>query len=69
VYLDTSGALGSQFLKRDAFAVPALGSYGNVGFGAIRGFAYWTFDTAVLRLFELPGGGQRFELRVELSTY
>jgi hypothetical protein len=63
VYVDRSGRLGSQFLNRDAFAAPALGTYGNMDFFAIRGFHTWTLDTALSRLFNV--GPHRIELRAE----
>lgn len=64
VYQDTSGNLGSQFINRAAFAAPALGTYGNAGFFSFYGFANWSLDTALSRVFQLPGG-QRIEGRVE----
>ena len=63
VYQDTSGDLGSQFLNRAAFALPALGSYGNMERFSIRGFATWTLDVALSRIFNI--GAQRFEFRAE----
>ena len=36
VYQDTSGALGSQYFNRAAFALPALGTYGNAGLLRVR---------------------------------
>jgi hypothetical protein len=63
VYQDTSGRLGSQFLNRAAFAIPALGTYGNLDRFTVRGFATWTLDVALSRIFNL--GTQRFELRAE----
>jgi hypothetical protein len=64
VYEDTSGALGSQYFNRAAFALPALGTYGNAGFFAFDGFADWSFDAALSRVFQLPGT-HRLEARVE----
>jgi hypothetical protein len=64
VYLDTSGALGSQFLNRAAFGVPTAGVFGNSGFWAFRGFADWSLDAALSRVFQLPGT-HRLEARVE----
>ena len=62
--LDDSGALGSQYLDRAAFALPALGTLGNTDFNEFRGFSFFTFDTAISRIFDVVGS-QRIELRVE----
>jgi hypothetical protein len=64
VFLDTSGALGSQYFDRAAFGVPALGTYGNAGFFAFDGFPDWSLDAALSRAFQLPGT-HRLEARVE----
>jgi hypothetical protein len=64
VYLDDSGELGSQYLNRAAFAPPALGSYGNTGFFAFRGFANWGLDAALSRVFNM-GPTHRLEARIE----
>jgi hypothetical protein len=64
VYQDTSGELGSQYFNRAAFALPALGAYGNSGFFAFDGFADWSFDAALSRVFQLPGT-HRLEARIE----
>ncbi len=64
VYQDTSGALGSQYYNRAAFALPALGTYGNAGFFAFDGFPDWSLDAALSRAFQLPGS-HRLEARVE----
>ena len=55
VYQDTSGELGSQYFNRAAFALPALGTYGNSGFFAFDGFPDWGLDAALSRIFQLPG--------------
>ena len=62
-YLDRSGALGSQFLNRAAFALPALGTYGNAGFFSVNGFANWSLDAALSRSFAI--GTHRLQARVE----
>jgi hypothetical protein len=64
VYQDTSGSLGSQFINRAAFASPALGTYGNAGFFSFYGFANWSMDAALSRVFQRPGG-HRLEGRLE----
>lgn len=63
VYLETSGALGSQYLNPAAFAVPAFGTFGDTGFWAFRGFGDWSLDAALSRVF--PIGGHRLEARIE----
>ena len=63
-YQDTSGALGSQFIRREAFALPALGTYGNMKFNSVRGFAVWHFDVAISRIFDVVAD-HRVEFRVE----
>jgi hypothetical protein len=64
VYQDTSGTLGSQYFDRAAFALPALGTYGNAGFFAFEGFADWSLDATLSRAFQLPGN-HRLEARIE----
>jgi hypothetical protein len=64
VYQDKSGKLGSQYLNRAAFALPALGTYGDSGFYAFDGFADWGLDAALSRVFQLPGT-HRVEARIE----
>jgi hypothetical protein len=54
----------SQFINRAAFAIPALGTYGDAGFFSFNGFANWGLDAALSRVFPLPGG-HRIEGRVE----
>ena len=64
IYEDTSGKLGSQYFNRAAFALPALGSYGNTTFFSFRGPATWNVDLALSRIFNL--GTQRIEARWEI---
>jgi hypothetical protein len=64
VYQDRSGNLDTQYFNRAAFALPALGSYGNVGFFSTRGFATWSLDVALSRIFSL--GTHRIEARWEV---
>ena len=46
VFADKTAA---KYLNPAAFAVPAAGSLGNSGAGAIRGPGYWTLDAALSR--------------------
>src|SRR5687767_2581410 len=63
IFLDTSGRLGSVRYNRAAFAIPALGTYGNAGFFSVQGIGTWTLDMAVSRQFTL--GQDRIEVRIE----
>ena len=62
-YGDRSGRPGTRYLNPAAFALPALGSLGNIERNSIRGPRQWSFDMALSRIF--PVGDQRFEFRVE----
>ena len=42
---------GTQF--RSSFAQPALGTYGNMGPGTIRGPGFFGIDTSVTRKFQI----------------
>lgn len=63
-HTDRSGDPFTQFLNRDAFAQPALGTYGNAQRGGVEGPGTWQLDMAVSRLFPLTGS-QNLEFRVE----
>jgi hypothetical protein len=56
--------MNTQFFNRAAFAIPALGEYGDTDFNEFNGPAYWTLDAALSRAFNV-GGNNRVELRVE----
>jgi hypothetical protein len=47
-----------------AYALPNLGTYGDVGVGSLRGPTFWQWDQAVSRQFPI-GMGQQIEIRVE----
>jgi hypothetical protein len=64
VYQDQSGGLNTQYFNRAAFALPALGNYGNMDFFTVRGLATWNLDVAVSRIFSL--GTHRIEARWEV---
>jgi hypothetical protein len=63
-YQDRSGGPLTQFLSRDAFAQPALGTFGNTRRGEVEGLGMWQLDMAISRLFPLTGS-QNLEFRVE----
>jgi len=52
------------YLNPNAFAVPAIATYGNMGRNSIRGPATWSFDLALSRSFTLREK-QRLEFRGE----
>ena len=54
----------TAYLNRDAFAQPALGTFGNLERNSIGGPAFWTIDLALAKLIAL-GAAQNVELRVE----
>lgn len=53
-----------QYLNPDAFATPPLGTYGNMGYNAIRGPGRITIDMALTRRFQIREN-QTFEFRAE----
>jgi hypothetical protein len=65
VILDTSGKLNSQYLNPAAFALPALGTFGNSGFFSVPGIGTWDLDLAVTRAFRISRES-RLELRAEV---
>jgi hypothetical protein len=54
----------SNYLNPAAFALPALGTFGNVTVGSIAGPGNWQFDTALSRTFQLKEA-QKVEFRAE----
>lgn len=63
-YQDRSGDPLTQYLNRDAFRQPALGTFGNTRRGQVEGPGTWQLDMAVARMFPLAGS-QNLEFRVE----
>jgi hypothetical protein len=65
IFLDKSAnRVGDTLWNRAAFAQPALGTYGNMGFFSARGLSSWSLDAALSRQFQLVEG-QRIEFRAE----
>ena len=54
----------TQWLDRNAFAPPALGTLGNSPRGGWRGPSHWGIDMVVARMFNL-GTGHQIEARLE----
>ena len=63
-YDDRSARPSTNYLNRAAFALPALGTFGNVGRTSIEGPANWQFDAALSRIFRFRED-QRLEFRAE----
>jgi hypothetical protein len=52
-YQDDSGRANTSWLNPAAFALPDLGTYGNVGYNAFHGPRTWSFDMSLSRTFAL----------------
>jgi hypothetical protein len=63
-YGDRSGRPRTNWFNNAAFAQPAVGTFGNVGTRSILGPAFWQFDMALSRSFQIKES-QRMEFRVE----
>jgi hypothetical protein len=63
-YKDTSGRPLTAWLNPAAFALPALGTYGNVGHASFVGPSTWSLDMALSREFNVREA-QRVEIRAE----
>jgi len=58
------GKFCQAWLNPDAFAAPALGTFGNLGMNSLRGPSFWQWDFALSRQFNVREG-QTVELRFE----
>src|SRR5206468_9043803 len=54
----------TNYLNPAAFASPAQGTYGNVGYNSIVGPRYWEWNEAITRQFQIREQ-QRIEIRAE----
>jgi len=61
------GATGTcvPYLVPSAFSLPAVGTFGNVGKGFLRGPNLVNFDTGLFKEFKLPKESMKFQLRGE----
>ena len=64
VYLDTSGRPGTQYWNPAAFAIPAVGTLGNLGRATLTLPTSWQFDLALARVFRFRET-QSMEFRAE----
>ena len=64
IYLNTSGRPGTQYLNPAAFAIPAVGTFGNSGRVILQLPVSWQFDMGLSRLFHVRES-QSLEVRVE----
>ncbi len=64
VYLDRSGRPNTQWLNPKAFALPALGTLGNLGRTTLTLPVRWQFDLALSRAFHIHES-QSLEFRAE----
>ena len=55
---------GIRFLDPNAFAQPALGTFGNMQRNVVRGPGFKNVDAALSRVFNI-GGSKSFEARLE----
>ncbi len=64
-YGDKSGRPNTRWLNSAAFALPAIGTFGDVKRNSVVGPQTWSFDTALSRVFSV-GKTQRVEARLEV---
>jgi hypothetical protein len=64
VYLDKSGRPGTQYLNPRAFALPAIGTLGDMGRATLVLPPQWQFDVSLARIFRVREK-QSVEFRAE----
>ena len=64
VYLDRSARPGTVFLNADAFAIPEVGTYGDMDRDVLNLPLWWQFDVSLAREFDIREA-QTLEIRVE----
>jgi hypothetical protein len=64
IYQDKSGRPMTQYLNPAAFALPAVGTLGNMGRSVVKLPYSWQFDMAISRVFQLRET-QSLEFRAE----
>jgi hypothetical protein len=64
LFTNAPRSLNSVILNKNAFANPALGSYGNMNPLSVLGLGTWSLDASVSRIFKVKESG-KFEFRAE----
>ncbi len=54
-----------NYLNPAAFVLPAVGSFGNIGKGSLRGPNYVDFDSGLFKEFPFAGERGRIQFRAE----
>lgn len=65
----SGGGLGQTWFSPDAFARPALGTFGNAGLNILRGPAFQNWDLAVFKNFKFAENRVNAQFRVEAFNF